>query len=132
MAGGNFVLNRRCRRHFFSGHLVDPGAIYFLPVWPGFLYQPELKPEGQFEIVLLGSFAGRPVDDCGDYFILTGVCKSDSFLFVFAAHFILHWLYLFLRLFFFPRASGPAKANPFKRPNHKRPSSLDYFFSAAI
>jgi hypothetical protein len=44
-----------------------------------------------------------------------GLLNLVTFCFVFAAHFILHWLYLLFGLFFFPGAStGTRKGNPFK------------------
>jgi hypothetical protein len=47
-----------------------------------------------------------------------GFLKLVSFVFVFAAHFVLGWIYLFVSLLFLPGISEPKpKPNPFKRSN---------------
>ncbi len=47
-----------------------------------------------------------------------GFLNLVSFVFVFAAHFVLGWIYLFVSLLFLPGISGAKpKANPFKPRN---------------
>ena len=51
--------------------------------------------------------------------LYASVSEFVSFSFIFGAHFVLGWIYLFVSLLFVPRASIPTrKGNPF-RPSRK-------------
>ena len=51
----------------------------------------------------------------GVLFYGVGLMDLVAFGFLFAAHFVLGWIYLFLSLLFLPHASGvPTKGNPFQ------------------
>jgi hypothetical protein len=91
-------------------------TIYFLPVWLiGFYTNRDL---GLFASWKLSAAALLP----GALLMIVGILLYSlgiplvTFLFIFAAHFVLDWLYLLFGLIFFKRtSSAPPPGNPFQR-----------------
>ena len=91
-------------------------AIYFLPVWLiGFLTNRNLNLRASWKLSCAALLPGALLMTAGILFYAFGLLNLITLLFVFGAHFVLHWLYLFFGLIFFPRTSAATpKGNPFK------------------
>ena len=91
-------------------------AIYFLPAWLiGFLTNRNLDLRASLKLSCAALLPGSLVMIAAIVLYALGVLNLVSFCFVFAAHFVLQWLYLLFGLLFFPRASAATpKGNPFK------------------
>jgi hypothetical protein len=93
-------------------------VIYFLPVWlMGYLANRELNLKGSLKLSGAAILPGALLMTAAIILYTLGVLNLIAFLFVFAAHFVLHWLYLFSAQFFLPRgavATATPGENPFK------------------
>lgn len=91
-------------------------VIYFLPAWLiGFLTNRDLTLRASLKLSCAALLPGALVMIAAIVLYGLGFMNLVSFGFVFAAHFVLQWLYLLFGLLFFPRASAAApKGNPFK------------------
>jgi hypothetical protein len=91
-------------------------AIYFLPVWLiGYLANRDINLRASLKLCGSALLPGALLMIAAIILYALGFLNLVTFCFVFAAHFILHWLYLLFGLFFFPRAStATPKENPFK------------------
>lgn len=91
-------------------------TIYFLPVWLlGFLANRDLNLPTSWKLSAAALLPGALLMIIGILLYAFGFLSLVSLLFIFAAHFILHWLYLFFGLFFLPRTStSTPRENPFK------------------
>ena len=94
-------------------------AIYFLPVWIlGFYANRDLNFRASWKLSGAALMPGALLMTVGILLYDFGFLNLVSFGFVFAAHFMLGWIYLFVSLFFLPRISeSKPKANPFKSRN---------------
>lgn len=92
-------------------------TLYFLPVWLlGFFTNRELSLRASLKLSGAALLPGALLMIAGIFLYDFGFLNLVSFSFVFAAHFVLSWLYLVFGLIFFPRTSAaPSKGNPFKR-----------------
>lgn len=91
-------------------------AIYFLPLWLlGFFTNRELSPASSLKLSCAALFPGALLMTAAIILYTLDFLNLVTFCFVFAAHFVLHWLYLLCALPFLTRLSTAApKANPFK------------------
>jgi hypothetical protein len=91
-------------------------TLYFLPVWLlGFFADRDLNFHECWKLSGAAALPGALLMAAG--ILLYDHCFLDlvSLGFVFAAHFVLGWIYLFLSLLFLPRISDtPEKGNPFQ------------------
>jgi hypothetical protein len=94
-------------------------AIYFLPVWIlGFFANRDLNFRASWKLSGAALMPGALLMSAGIFLYGFGFLNLVSFGFVFAAHFVLGWIYLFVSLLFLPRISETKpKANPFKPRN---------------
>ena len=94
-------------------------GIYFLPEWLiGFLTNRNLDLRTSLKLSCAALMPGALVMAAAIVLYALGFLNLVSFGFVFAAHFVLQWLYLLFGLLFFPRASAATpKGNPFKTGN---------------
>jgi hypothetical protein len=90
-------------------------TIYFLPVWIiGYLANRQLHLWASWKLAAAAVLPGALLMIAGIWLYDFGLLKLVSFAFIFAAHFILGWIYLGVSLFFLPRANAAApKGNPF-------------------
>ncbi|HXB59853.1 MAG TPA: hypothetical protein VNU95_09820 [Candidatus Acidoferrales bacterium] len=97
-------------------------TIYFLPVrLAGFFTNRELDLRASWKLSGAALLPGALLMTAGILFYGLGI-SLVTFLFIFGAHFVLGWLYLFFGLIFLPRTSSAApKGNPFK-PGKKQES----------
>jgi hypothetical protein len=97
-------------------------AICFLPVWlAGFFTNRDLDLRASWKLSGAALLPGALLMITGILFYGLGL-PLVTFLFIFGAHFILGWLYLFFGLTFIPRtSSATSKGNPFNR-GGKQPS----------
>jgi len=91
-------------------------TIYFLPVWLlGFYANRELNFRACWKLSGAALLPGALLMAAGVLLYDAGFLDLVSLGFVFAAHFALGWIYLFLSQLFLPRISEtPQKGNPFK------------------
>ena len=91
-------------------------TVYFLPVWLlGFFTNSDLNLRASWKLSGAALLPGALLMAAGVVLYGFGVLGLVSFGFVFAAHFVLGWIYLFLSQLFLPRTSdGPQKGNPFR------------------
>jgi hypothetical protein len=91
-------------------------AIYFLPVWlMGYLANRDLNLKGSLKLSCAALLPGALLMTAAIFLYALGVLNLIPFLFVFAAHFVLQWLYLLFAVFFLPRVPVvTANRNPFK------------------
>jgi hypothetical protein len=89
-------------------------TIYFLPVWLiGFFTNRNLNLSASWKLSSAALMPGALLMIVGILFYGFGFYLV-TLLFVFGAHFVLHWLYLFFGLMFFSRTSAAVpKGNPF-------------------
>jgi hypothetical protein len=90
-------------------------TVYFLPVWlAGFLTNRDLDLRASWKLSGAALLPGALLMTAGILFYGLGL-SLVTFLFIFGAHFVLGWLYLFFGLAFLPRTlSAVPKGNPFK------------------
>lgn len=91
-------------------------AIYFLPAWLiGFLTNRALTLRASLKLSCAALLPGALLMTAAIVLYALGFLNLVSFGFIFAAHFVLQWLYLLFGLLFVPSASGATpKGNPFK------------------
>jgi hypothetical protein len=91
-------------------------TIYFLPAWLLGLYSNrDLKLQESWKLSGAALMPGALLVSAGVVLYGLGFLDLVSFGFIYAAHLVLGWLYLFLSLLFLPRISGVSqKGNPFK------------------
>jgi hypothetical protein len=91
-------------------------VIYFLPVWLlGFVTNRDLNLPASLKLSCSALLPGALLMIAAIVLYAAGILNLVTFCFVFAAHFILHWLYLLFGLLFVPRATtATPKENPFK------------------
>jgi len=94
-------------------------TLYFLPVWIlGFFSNRDLNFRASWKLSGAALMPGALLTGAGIFLYGFGFLNLVSFGFVFAAHFVLGWIYLFVSLVFLPRTSdAKPKTNPFKRSN---------------
>jgi hypothetical protein len=90
--------------------------IYFLPAWlMAFFASRSLSIASSFKLSGAALLPGALLMTAAIILYTLGIINLVTFCFVFAAHFILHWLYLLSAVPFLPRLSTTMpKANPFK------------------
>ncbi len=90
-------------------------TIYFLPVWfLAFLADRELSLLAGWKMSGAALMPGALLMAAGIFFYSFGALNLVQFSFVFSAHLVLGWIYLFVGLLFLPRVSMPSsKGNPF-------------------
>jgi hypothetical protein len=93
-------------------------TLYFLPIWLlGFYTNRDLNFRACWKLSGAALMPGALLMAAGVLLYGAGLMDLVAFIFVFAAHFALGWIYLFLSLLFLPRVSGmPPRSNPFKQP----------------
>lgn len=98
------------------------GTLYFLPVWlTGFFTNRDLSVPGSWKLCNAALLPGALLMTAGIFIYGLGF-PFILLAFVFGAHLVLGWLYLFFALAFFARAStAPAKGNPFERDKKSKP-----------
>jgi hypothetical protein len=91
-------------------------TVYFLPVWLlGFFANRDLNFRASWKLSGAALLPGALMMAAGVLVYDAGFLDLVSLGFVFAAHFVLGWIYLFLSQIFLPRISGAkVKGNPFK------------------
>jgi hypothetical protein len=94
-------------------------TIYFLPVWIlGFFTNRNLNLRASWKLSGAALMPGALLMVGGIFFYSFGTLDLVQLGFIFGAHFVLGWIYLFVSLFFLPRISdAKPKANPFKPRN---------------
>jgi len=94
-------------------------TIYFLPVWIlGFYTNRDLNFRASWKLSGAALLPGGLLMAAGILLYDSGFLNLVSFGFVFAAHFALGWIYLFVSLLFLPRISeAKPKTNPFQPDN---------------
>jgi len=102
-------------------------TIYFLPVWFfGYFTNRDLSLRASWKLSAAALLPGALLMTIGILLYDFGLLSLVSLLFVFGAHFVLQWLYLFFGLFFLPRTSTTTPpANPFKptrKAKHESPN----------
>jgi hypothetical protein len=90
-------------------------TLYFLPVWlAGFFTNRDLDLRASWKLSGAALLPGALLMTAGILFYGLGL-PLVTFLFIFGAHFVLGWLYLFFGLAFLSRTSSAVpKGNPFK------------------
>jgi len=92
-------------------------TLYFLPVWLlGFYANRDLNFRASWKLSGAALLPGSLLMAAGVLLFDHGFLDLVQLGFLFAAHFALGWIYLFLSLLFLPRISGtPPRHNPFKQ-----------------
>jgi hypothetical protein len=91
-------------------------TIYFLPVWIlGFFVNRDLNFRASWKLSGAALMPGALLMVAGIFLYGFGALDLVQLGFIFSAHFVLDWIYLFVSLLFLPRISeAKPKANPFK------------------
>ena len=91
-------------------------TVYFLPVWLlGFYANRDLNFRASWKLSGAGLLPGALLMALGVWLYDQGFLDLAAFGFIFAAHFVLGWIYLLVSLLFVPRFSEtPKRGNPFK------------------
>ncbi len=91
-------------------------TIYFIPAWvAGFLANRELNLWASWKLSAAAVLPGALMMIAGIWLYNFGQVHLVSFSFIFAAHFVLGWIYLAASFFFLPRIStATPKGNPFE------------------
>ena len=91
-------------------------TVYFLPVWLiGFFTNRDLDLRASWKLSGAALLPGALMMIAAIFLYGLGFFGLIPFLFILAAHFILHWLYLLFALPFFSRTvAAPTRGNPFK------------------
>ncbi len=93
-------------------------TVYFLPIWvAGFFASRDLNLSGCWKLSAAALLPGALLMIAGIWLYNFGLLRLVSLTSIFAAHFVLGWIYMAVALFFLPpmSVSGP-KGNPFGRP----------------
>ena len=92
-------------------------TVYFLPVWVlGFFSNRDLNFRASWKLSGASLMPGALMMAAGIFFYGFGALNLVQFCFIFGAHFVLGWIYLFVSLVFLPRVSETkAVENPFLR-----------------
>jgi len=92
-------------------------TIYFMPVWLlGFFTNRSLNFRASWKLSAAALLPGALLLTAGILLYDFGFLKLVSFGFVFAAHFVLGWIYAFVSLLFVPRISQKSqRENPFQQ-----------------
>ena len=90
-------------------------TIYFLPVWTlGFFVNRDLNFRGSWKLSGAVLMPGAVLMAAGILLYDFGAVDLVQFGFIFGAHFVLGWIYLFVSLLFVPQIPAPLpKGNPF-------------------
>ena len=90
-------------------------TIYFVPVWiVGFLTNRDLRLWASWKLSAAALLPGALLMIAGIWLYDFGLLNLVTFSFVFAAHFVLGWIYLAVSLFFLSSTSAAApRGNPF-------------------
>ena len=91
-------------------------TIYFLPVWVvGFFANRDLPPRAAWKLSSAALLPGALLMAAATLLYRLEILDLISLIFLFAAHFVLGWIYLTVGLVFVPPISAPARReNPFK------------------
>jgi hypothetical protein len=94
-------------------------TVYFLPVWLlGFFTNRDLNFRASWKFSGAVLMPGALLMAAGIFLYSFGALDLVKLGFIFSAHFVLGWIYLFVGLLFLPRISeAKPKANPFKPSN---------------
>ena len=94
-------------------------TIYFMPVWLlGCFTNRDLNFRASWKLSGAALMPGALLMAAGIFLYSFGALDLVQLGFIFSAHFVLGWIYLFVSLLFLPRISGAKpKANPFKPSN---------------
>jgi hypothetical protein len=94
-------------------------TIYFLPVWIlGFFTNRDLDFRASWKLSGAALMPGALLMASGIFLFGCGSLDLVQLGFIFSAHFVLGWIYLFISLLFLPRISeAKPKSNPFKPSN---------------
>jgi hypothetical protein len=94
-------------------------TIYFLPVWIlGFFTNRDLNFRASWKFSGAALMPGALLMAAGIFLYGFGALDLVQLGFIFSAHFVLGWIYLFVSLLFLPRISeAKPKVNPFKPDN---------------
>jgi hypothetical protein len=94
-------------------------TIYFLPIWLlGFFTNRDLDFRASWKLSGAALMPGALLMAAGIFLYGFGALDLVQLGFIFSAHFVLGWIYLFVSLLFLPRISeAKPKANPFKQSN---------------
>ena len=94
-------------------------TIYFLPVWIlGFYTNRDLNFREGWKLSGAALMPGALLMSAGIFLYGFGALDLVQLGFIFSAHFVLGWIYLFVSLLFLPRISeAKPKSNPFKPDN---------------
>ncbi|MGH7992563.1 MAG: hypothetical protein ACREDQ_03530 [Limisphaerales bacterium] len=97
-------------------------TVYFLPVWLlGFFANRDLNFRQSWRLAGAALMPGAILMVAAVLLYGTGFLNLISFGFIFGAHFVIGWIYLFVSLLFVPRAPITIKrGNPFHRPRQER------------
>jgi hypothetical protein len=90
-------------------------TIYFLPAWiAGFFANRDLNFWESWKLSAAAVLPGALLMIAGIWLYNFGRGRLVSLAFIFAAHFVLGWIYLGVSLFFLPRTSAATpRGNPF-------------------
>jgi hypothetical protein len=93
-------------------------TIYFLPLWIfGFYLNREMNFRASWKLSGAMLLPGALLLVAGILFYDWGFLKLVSFSFIFVAHFVLGWIYIFAGSFFLPQLAALPKENPFQPRN---------------
>ena len=97
-------------------------TLYFLPVWLlGFFANRDLNFRRSWRLAGAALMPGALLMTAAILLYGIGFLNLVSFGFVFGAHLLTGWIYLFVSLLFVPRASTAVRPdNPFRRPRKER------------
>jgi hypothetical protein len=94
-------------------------TVYFLPVWIlGFFMNRDLNFRASWKLSGAAMMPGALLMAAGIFLYGFGLLDLIQLGFIFGAHFVLGWIYLFVSLLFLPRIpEAKPRANPFKPSN---------------
>ncbi|MGA9780127.1 MAG: hypothetical protein ACLPRE_08360 [Limisphaerales bacterium] len=97
-------------------------TIYFLPLWLlGFFANRDLNFRQSWRLAGAALMPGAILMVAAVFLYGIGFLNLVSFSFIFGAHFVIGWIYLFVSLLFVPRASiATGKGNPFQPSRKER------------
>ncbi|HEV2437472.1 MAG TPA: hypothetical protein VG077_15885 [Verrucomicrobiae bacterium] len=97
-------------------------TLYFLPLWLlGFYANRDLNFRQSWRLAGAALMPGACLMVAAVFLYGIGFLNLVSFSFIFGAHFVIGWIYLFVSLLFVPRAPTPViRGNPFHPPRQER------------
>ncbi len=97
-------------------------TVYFLPVWLlGFFANRDLNFRQSWRLAGAALMPGALLMAAAVFLYGIGFLNLVSFGFIFGAHFVIGWIYLFVSLLFVPRAPTTTnQGNPFRQPRKER------------